>query len=104
MASTQLSLIGTLTAELHAQVIARLATASEQGLAYSTTETFFERGELTFNLNSGGPFYCRQLPLLTLFERRQATSPSQRTRMSCGSGRRNWRGTAPRRSGALPGV
>ncbi|KAL8292157.1 hypothetical protein RQP46_001623 [Phenoliferia psychrophenolica] len=44
MASTQLSLIGTLSAELHAQVVARLATAAEQGLAYSTTETFFERG------------------------------------------------------------
>lgn len=44
MASTQLSLIGRLASELHAQVIARLSTASETGGAYSTTETFFERG------------------------------------------------------------
>ncbi|KAK4699598.1 hypothetical protein P7C70_g6662, partial [Phenoliferia sp. Uapishka_3] len=44
MASTQISLLGRLTSELHAQVIARLSSASEQGSSYSTTETFFERG------------------------------------------------------------
>ncbi|KAM0748483.1 hypothetical protein T439DRAFT_316359 [Meredithblackwellia eburnea MCA 4105] len=43
MASTQISLTGQLSSEIHSQVILRLSTHAEQGLAYETTETTYER-------------------------------------------------------------